>query len=206
MPARVQGPPEWLTWLDRFGHDVYQYPQWVQDQISSCKCTPVTGGAYTTVACTDNGAKVDWRDSSSKLTYCLAKSWLISHMPEWDKHFLPPSVSVAGASMFDDNIAFALMADKAAKWSDNLPLSKKLTFILPYATFHESRVNWRPLMFSKFFGPASEAQNTTAAVNIGAPPSPPSLSPTQPVLVQSTTCHTKESSHFVLLHVTGRGD
>ena len=108
--------------------------------------------------------------------------------------------------MFDDNIAFALMADKAAKWSDNLPLSKKLTFILPYATFHESRVNWRPLMFSKFFGPASEAQNTTAAVNIGAPPSPPSLSPTQPVLVQSTTCHTKESSHFVLLHVTGRGD
>jgi hypothetical protein len=74
--------------------------------------------------------------------------------------------------MFDDNIAFALMADKAAKWSDNLPLSKKLTFILPYATFHESRVNWRPLMFSKFFGPASTATNTTAAVNIGAPPGP----------------------------------
>ena len=36
-----------------------------------------------------------------------AKAWLIDHMPEWDKHFLPPSVSVTGASMFDDNIAFA---------------------------------------------------------------------------------------------------
>lgn len=91
---------------------------------------------------------------------------MIDHMPEWDKHFLPPSVTVTGASMFDDNIAFALMANKAAKWSKNLPLSKKLTFILPYATFHESRVNWRPLMFSKFFGPASEAENTTAAFNI----------------------------------------
>ena len=44
------------------------------------------------------------------------------------------------------------MADKAARFSENLPLSKKLNFILPYATFHESRVNWRPLMFSKFFG------------------------------------------------------
>lgn len=121
---------------------------------------------YTTVSCTDHGAKVDWRDSSSKLTYCIAKDWMISHMPEWDKHFLPPSVSVTGASMFDDNIAFALMADRAAKWSDNLPLSKKLNWILPYATFHESRVNWRPLMFSKFFGPASEAENTTAALAI----------------------------------------
>ena len=49
------------------------------------------------------------------------------------------------------------MADKAARFSENLPLSKKLNFILPYATFHESRVNWRPLMFSKFFGSASSS-------------------------------------------------
>ena len=88
--------------------------------------------------------------------------------------------------MFDDNIAFALMADRAARWSANLPLSKKLAFILPYATFHEvraiiiaplymenpccsccsssssrsrrqSRVNWRPLMFAKFFQCAAAA-------------------------------------------------
>ena len=46
------------------------------------------------------------------MRFCLAKAWLVDHMPEWDKHYLPPSVSVTGASMFDDNIAFALMAQK----------------------------------------------------------------------------------------------
>ena len=70
MPA-AQGPPEWLTWLNRFGHDVYQYPLWIQAQIDSCDCTPLQGGSFTTVSCRDGGAKVDWRDGSSKLTYCL---------------------------------------------------------------------------------------------------------------------------------------
>ena len=70
MPA-AQGPPEWLTWLNRFGHDVYQYPPWIQAQIDSCDCTPLQGGSFTTVSCRDGGAKVDWRDGSSKLTYCL---------------------------------------------------------------------------------------------------------------------------------------
>jgi hypothetical protein len=38
---------------------------------------------------------VDWKDGTDNtLRYCLAKAWLIDHMPEWDKHFLPPSVAV----------------------------------------------------------------------------------------------------------------
>jgi hypothetical protein len=112
--------------------------------------------------------------------------------------------------MFDDNIAFALMADRAARWSADLPLSKKLAFILPvrarpagwlsalsvsnsksvvygafvwarralnretggfrpgqYATFHESRVNWRPLMFAKFFQCAAAAEHRLRAHLLG---------------------------------------
>jgi len=82
MPA-AQGPPEWLTWLNRFGHDVYQYPPWIQAQIDSCDCTPLQGGSFTTVSCRDGGAKVDWRDGSSKLTYCL--------VPPSPPNPLPPS-------------------------------------------------------------------------------------------------------------------
>jgi hypothetical protein len=173
-------PPSWVRWLHRFGHDVWQYPPWVAAQIASCKCTFAMDGASgsTTASCTDGGRQVDWRKAMSTaagaggapapaaLTYCLAKAWLVDHMPEWDKHFLPPSVAVNGASMFDDNIAFALMADNASRWSSGLPLAKKLAFILPYATFHESRANWRPLMFAKFFQFVADAQNTSQAMSL----------------------------------------
>ena len=57
------------------------------------------------------------------MTFCVAKQWLLSHMPEFDKHFMPPSVSVgSGQSMFDDNIAFTLMAVNASKFAQTLPL------------------------------------------------------------------------------------
>ena len=53
--------------------------------------------------------------------------------------------------MFEDNIAFALMADNASTFSQPVPLAVKLSYGLPYASYHESRVNWRPLFFAKFF-------------------------------------------------------
>jgi hypothetical protein len=54
--------------------------------------------------------------------------------------------------MLDDNIAFALMADNATAhtFGKRVPLLHKLAYILPYATFHESRANWRPLFFAKY--------------------------------------------------------
>ena len=55
------------------------------------------------------------------------------------RHYLPPAVTVQGASMLDDNIAFALLADAAAPFSKNLPLELRLAYVLPYASFHEPR-------------------------------------------------------------------
>ena len=53
--------------------------------------------------------------------------------------------------MFDDNIAFAMMADTSNTWSQDIPLNIRLSYILPYATYQESRQNWRPLFFAKFY-------------------------------------------------------
>ena len=70
--------------------------------------------------------------------------------------------------MFDDNIAFALMADNATKstYGANIPLAHKLAYVLPYATYHESRVNWRPLFFAKYFKPVADAATTAEAIKI----------------------------------------
>ena len=79
---------------------------------------------------------VDWRKSVSRaqsLDWCTAKAWLLEHMPEFDLHFLPNSVTVNATSMLDDVIAFSLMADRAAPWSATVPLATKLTYLLPYA-------------------------------------------------------------------------
>merc|ERR1740117_1394461 len=103
-------------------------------------------------------------NEESVLTYCVAKQWLLEHMPEFDKSFLPPSVSVHGASMFDDNIVFALMADQANHFASTL------SYILPYATFHEARTNWRPLLFAKFFALVENATSTHEAMAILASP------------------------------------
>ena len=139
-------------WLRNFGHDTYAYPLWVQHQQLACECKP--GGMAAT--CHTAGTAVDWRAAvrtsplGAPLTWCIARAWLLDHMPEFDKRFLPPSITVNGSSMLDDQLAFALMADAAAGWAGSLPLSAKLAYILPYATTHESRQNWRPLFFAKF--------------------------------------------------------
>ena len=85
-------------------------------------------------------------------------------MPEFDLHFLPGSVTVNGTSMLDDVIAFALMVDKAAPWSSTIPLEIKLPYWLPYAAYHESRQNWRPLLFSKFFSIVANATSVEEAM------------------------------------------
>ena len=85
-------------------------------------------------------------------------------MPEFDLHFLPGSVTVNGTSMLDDVIAFALMVDKAAPWSSTIPLEIKLPYWLPYAAYHESRQNWRPLLFSKFFSIVANAMSVEEAM------------------------------------------
>ena len=140
-------------WLKHFGHDTYAYPLWVQQQQLACECTALPGG---TAACHSAGALIDWRAAArasvvgAPLTWCLARAWMLDHMPEFDKRFLPPSITVNGSSMLDDQLAFAVMADAAAGWAETVPLAAKLAYILPYATTHESRQNWRPLFFAKY--------------------------------------------------------
>ena len=51
------------------------------------------------------------------MSYCVGRAWLLEHMPAFDTHFLPPSVTINASSMLDDQIAFALMAERAAHWS-----------------------------------------------------------------------------------------
>jgi len=45
-----------------------------------------------------------------------------------------------------------------------LLLEVKLAYILPYASFHESRQNWRPVMFSKFFSLVATMNSTASAL------------------------------------------
>eukprot|EP00658_Telonema_sp_P-2_P054525 TRINITY_DN4337_c0_g1_i2.p1 TRINITY_DN4337_c0_g1~~TRINITY_DN4337_c0_g1_i2.p1 ORF type:complete len:302 (-),score=44.74 TRINITY_DN4337_c0_g1_i2:303-1208(-) len=112
-------------------------------------------------------------------------------MPEFDRHFLPPSVSIDGSSMLDDTIAFTLMSMNASQWSKSLPLALRLSYVLPYASYHETRSNWRPLFFAKYFALVENATSTTEAMSrllpyafqdwsgrewASAPPSPPTAS------------------------------
>lgn len=131
---------DWQAWIQGFGHDVYRYPAWILEQKNNCTCP---GGQ-----CNILQAQLQ---SDAPMTFCAAKQFLLDHMPEHDKQFMPPSVSIDGGSMFDDNIAFALMADKANTWSRDIDLNIRLSYTLPYATYQESRQNWRPLFFAKFF-------------------------------------------------------
>ena len=62
--------------------------------------------------------------------------------------------------MFDDTIVFSLMALNASAWITNIPLDVKLTYILPYASYHEARSNWRPLFFAKFYELVANATTT----------------------------------------------
>ena len=50
-------------------------------------------------------------------------------MPEFDKQFLPPAVSVTGDSMLDDQIACAIKY--FFKVMRNIPLAVRLSYILP---------------------------------------------------------------------------
>mmetsp|Transcript_96030 Transcript_96030/g.176474 ORF Transcript_96030/g.176474 Transcript_96030/m.176474 type:complete len:364 (-) Transcript_96030:3-1094(-) len=91
--------------------------------------------------------------------------YLLQHMPSFDLQFLPPSVTVEGFSMLDDNIAFALMAWNASGLLPKPPLQVAFSYFLPYASYHEPRTNWRPLFFAKYFGMAGKAVTSRKAVD-----------------------------------------
>ena len=162
----------WLEWIAHLGHDVYAYPPWITAQQASCAChasASINLLERPKFACLDNGKAVDWRatvrSGERSLTYCVSKAWLLEHMPEFDLNFLPGAVAVNATSMLEDVIAFALMADRAAPWSDSVPLATKLAYILPYGGYHESRQNWRPLFFAKFFALVANATSVDEALS-----------------------------------------
>lgn len=172
---------DWQGWLARFGHDDFNWPWFITSQILSCRCT-LTSEAVANCSQLVRGSwqPVSWRSAVQKdrvsllegrhadrdgaLTFCVSHAWLLEHMPSWDAQFLPPSVVANGSSMLEDNIAFALMADRATPWAVSLPLGLKLAYLLPYASYHESRQNWRPLFFAKFFPVVAGARSTTEAL------------------------------------------
>ena len=47
-------------------------------------------------------------------------------MPDFDKVYMPPSVSVDGDSMFDDQIAFALMAENVRHHGNRRPPTHRI--------------------------------------------------------------------------------
>ena len=155
---------EWQTWIEHLGHDTYTYPPWISVQMNRCHCRH----ASQRVVCFADSSLVSWRtalESNGPLDFCTAKAWLLDHMPPFDLHFLPGSITANASSMLDDNIAFSLMADRAAPWSSTIPLATKLAYLLPYAGYHESRQNWRPLFFAKFFGIVANATSVEEAIS-----------------------------------------
>eukprot|EP00729_Bicosta_minor_P011397 gene11397-5596_t len=192
QPAPPPPLPGWRQWIENFGHDtfvyehvahlgtlephpvafrspdlhlcgtfvrLYRYPDWVADQMAACVCSKVQPSGFQCLA----GGK-SLPAQPEELSFCVAKSYMLARMPTFDLHYLPPAVTVQGTSMLDDNIAFALLADAAAPFSKNIPLSLRLAYILPYASFHEPRNNWRPLFFSKYFNLSSHATTTIGAM------------------------------------------
>ncbi|CAE7368511.1 unnamed protein product [Symbiodinium microadriaticum] len=152
----------WKAWLQSFGHDSFRYPAWIKEQMEACHCR-IHDRLH--VQCWgEEGNAVMWQ-TARELDWCVARQFLLSHMPEFDLHFLPGSVSVDGESMLDDNIAFALMAWNASNLSPRPPMAVVLPYLLPYASYHEARSNWRPLFFAKYFSAAAEFQSSQAVVD-----------------------------------------
>lgn len=162
MAVAAEDAEPWKTWLNNFGHDSFAYPAWISEQRDACACENFGASAR----CFEGAqrAKVDWR-RAGELTWCAAKHFLLKHMPEFDLFFLPGSVSVEGSSMLDDNIAFSLMAWKASALAPKPPLQVALPYLLPYATYHEARVNWRPIFFAKYFGVTVDCKTSRAVIH-----------------------------------------
>jgi len=164
------------SWTHRLGFDDFRFAAWISEQQANCVCD-------ARLRCLEAGATVDWRaevraDAAARtaaasagaagpatpLRVCLARQWLLEHMPPFDLHYLPPSVTANGTSMLDDHIAFAVMADAAAPWARALPLGLRLAYGLPYAGYHEARQNWRPLLYAKFFSLVRNASSVEEAL------------------------------------------
>ena len=63
--------------------------------MADCHCDHARSaatGTYTS-QCTEQGRDAH---AATSLTYCGAKQWLLDHMPEFDKAYMPPSVAVDG--------------------------------------------------------------------------------------------------------------
>jgi hypothetical protein len=96
--AAPTAPPDgnWTEWIDGFGFDRWTYPSWAVAEAAACTCTHGTSGASTIVVsnCTEagrGGASVDCRAlisspgfmrSTSSLTFCIVKQYLLDRMPE----------------------------------------------------------------------------------------------------------------------------
>ena len=87
----LAAPSPWSEWLVNFGHDDYVYPRWITNQMEDGRCQPThdeARDAWTSV-CSAAG------EAPGAVTFCSAKQFLLDHMPEFDKTYLPPSVSVS---------------------------------------------------------------------------------------------------------------
>lgn len=62
------------------------------------------------------------------------------------------------------------MALNASKFAGVLDRKLLLPYVLPYANFHEARVNWRPLLFEKLFKRVENSENSVDAMSRLAAP------------------------------------
>lgn len=172
FPSWTIAAPSYVQWLERFGHDDYTYPDFILEAMNNCDCAIVEGSEVPVCRRFPINVVVSWRaavasarahDGSDDLDFCTAKAWLLEHMPSFDLDYLPPSISVNVTSMLDDVAAFAVMADKVMS-SFQVPLVQKLRYVLPYASYHEARTNWRPLLFAKHVSFVNGATSTEDAM------------------------------------------
>lgn len=146
---------------NRFGHDDFQLPADILAEMAECSCSLPPGHERPT--CESGGDAVDWR-TATELSFCVGKAYLLERMPKFDLDGLPPSVSVPGSSMLDDNVAFSILAQRASPFTQSLPLPLVLPYVLSYGSYHEARSNWRPLFFAKHARFVENATTTAEAV------------------------------------------
>ncbi len=75
---------DWLDWLYRFGHDDYEFPSWINEQIDRCRCDaiPITRvGDPIKILCNETLSTQQRRAmKEDDITFCVAKQvrYLIS--------------------------------------------------------------------------------------------------------------------------------
>jgi len=70
--AENSSNPPYLSWIQDFGHDTFQFPDWIKVQMNACSCSRSPSPDSRGNVCFESGSPVDV-EKGQVLTFCLAK-------------------------------------------------------------------------------------------------------------------------------------